>query len=452
MTVEKEFSVVKSEMVRRSRTLPLSGEILVEEGEQVGPDDIIAQTEFIPGAPYVVDLKSELGTKDMSIEQAQKALMVEVGQRVAEGEVLARSGGGLFSRRAEITSPVDGVVEYVSVSQGRILIREDAQSADPVVVVNVARQLDVWPAMVRMYMRFNEGAQVEQGQVLAASPGMDSMDYAYAPASGTIERIDAHNGLVYIVRPVQETRLTAYIPGTVEKIIEGEGATIAGPCTVIKGVFGIGGENFGQLLIVGEPGEKLSTDEFGEEISGRVIVVPGFIDEEVLLRAEDLGASGVVTGSIHQLDLRNFLEEEMNASITGEEDVGMTVILTEGFGHLSMSVDLLRVLDEHEGSTVSVNGRTQVRAGAQRPEMLISLDSLPERPDDTQVTVVEGDPEPGQMVRIITKPYFGRFGEVEEVLSISESYETEAELPSVRVRLQDGRLVVVPLANIEMFR
>ncbi len=451
MTPELEFSLVSDRMLRRDRILPLPGEIMVEEGERVSPDTVVAQTEFIPGDPYIIDLKSELGTGSMSIEQARETIVVKVGQRVAEGEVVARSDGGLLSRRREASAPVEGVVEYISVSQGRILIREDAQSADPVVVVNVARQLDVWPAMVRMYMRFNEGAEVQQGAVLAASPGVGGMDYAYAPTSGTIERIDAHNGLVYIVRPMQETRLTAYIPGTVEKIIDDSGVTIAGPCKVISGVFGVGGENFGEIIVLGQPGDEFDAQLLGDEVTGRVVVVPGHADGTALARAEELGATGFVTGGLHQIELVDFLGSEISAGFTGEEDIGMTVIITEGFGRLSMSNHLLRILQHFEGQMVSINGRTQVRAGAQRPEMVIPLESLPEDAQRESVKVIEGDPKPGQTVRIISEPYFGQFGTIEEVLPISERYETGAELPSVRISLSDGRKIVVPIANVETF-
>ncbi len=445
----EHYSVIRRETVRRERRLPLSGEILVAEGERVGPDSLVARTEFIPGDPYVVDLKSEMRLPRISHGEMQRSLQVAAGQRVTVGETLARVKKGIFGASRTVQSPVSGVVEYVSAVHGRILIREDAQSADPVVVVNVAKQLDVWPAMVRMYMEYREGQEVKQGAVIAASPGTGGMIYAYAPAAGTVQRIDVHNGLVYIVRPVQVTRLTAHVSGTVEEILGDEGVVIGGPSVVINGVFGVGDETFGELLVLGEAGRPLRPDDLDGRVTDRVVALAGPADEAVLSRAEELGARGVIVGGLDELALVSFMKAELGAGMTGEEDIAMTIILTEGFGRLSLPDEILEVLRLYEGAMLSINGRTQVRAGAQRPEVLIPV---PADPGDSfsEVSIAEGEPQPGQLVRVITSPYFGAYGEVEEVLTLSERYETEAELPSLRVLLRDGRRAVIPIPNVEI--
>ncbi len=447
----QEYSIVRLELVRRERRLPLPGEVLVEKGEQVEPDIIVAQTEYIPGDPYVVDLRSDMGLKRFDLDQMRESIEVEPGQRVAKGQRLANLSTGLFSRSRTAESPVDGVVEYVSAVHARILIREEPQSAEPVVVVNVARHLDVWPAMVRMYLRYREGQKVEQGAILAASPGSGGMDYAYAPATGTIERVDVHNGLVYIVRPQQVTRVTAYISGEVVEIIPDEGVVVQGQGLVINGVFGLGRENYGELLILGEAGERVSADNLGDEVAGRIVAVPGPVDADVFLRAEELGARGLIVGGADEMDLVEYLGEEVVSGITGDEPIDMTVILTEGFGRVLMSPEVFEVLRNNEGSLVSVNGRTQVRAGAQRPEIVIPASAEDGRDVRAGVGAEEADPQPGQLVRIITTPHFGAFGEIVEVFPTGKRYETEAELPSVRVRLRDGKDTVIPIMNVEFF-
>jgi len=451
MAVE-EYSIVRFETLQRERRLPLPGQVLVEKGDSVDPDTVVAETEFIPGDPYVVDLKSEMGLKKYTVEQLQNAIEVSVGDRVSTGDLLARVRRGLFAAERTAESPVDGVVEYVSAVHARILVREEPQSAEPVVVVNVARKLDVWPAMVRMYLRFREGQEVKQGEILAASPGTGGMDYAYAPASGTIQRIDVHNGLVYIVRPQQTTRATAYISGEVDEIIDNEGVVIEGTAVVVNGVFGLGGENFGELMVMGETGQEITPEDLGADVAGKVVVIPGTVNGQVLTKAEELGARGVIVGGANEGDLVEFLEDELGAGITGEEPIDLTVILTEGFGRIFMAPEVFNILRQHQGKVVSLNGRTQVRAGAQRPEVIIPASSS-EKDRDLRagMNIAEGDPEPGQLVRIVADPYFGAFGEVTEVLPVSEEYETEASLPSVRVKLRDGNSVVVPIANIEFF-
>ena len=449
MTGGEHYAVMRQETVRRERRLPLPGEILVAEGDRVDPDTLVARTEFIPGDPYVVDLKSEMGVPRISHSDMQESLQVAVGQRVTRGDVLARRKKGLFGASTTVQSPVGGVVEYVSAVHGRILIREDAQSADPVVVVNVARQLDVWPAMVRMYMEYREGQEVRQGAVLAASPGTAGMVYAYAPAAGTIQRVDAHNGLVYIVRPVQVTRLTAHISGVVEKILGDEGVVIRGPSVVLNGVFGVGAEASGELLVLGDADRVMRPGDVDARVADRVVALAGIADEAVLSRVEECGARGIIVGGLDELDLVRFMKAELGAGMTGEEDLSLTIILTEGFGRLSLPAEIVSVLRLHEGVMVSINGRTQVRAGAQRPEVLIPV-PIDAGESFSEVSIAEGEPQLGQLVRIITSPFFGAYGEVEEVLTLGHRYETEAELPSIRVLLRDGRRAVVPVANVEI--
>ncbi len=449
MTGGEHYSVIRRETVRRERRLPLPGEILVAEGDRVSPDTLVARTEFIPGDPYVVDLKSEMGRPRISRSDMQRSLQVAVGQRVTKGDILARMKKGILGGSTTVQSPVGGVVEYVSAVHGRILIREDAQSADPVLVVNVARQLDVWPAMVRMYMEYREGQEVKQGAVLAASPGAAGMVYAYAPAAGTIQRVDAHNGLVYIVRPMQVTRLAAHITGTVEKILGDEGVVIRGPSVVLNGVFGVGAEAFGELLVLGDADRVIRPEDVDAQVADRVVALAGIADEAVLSRAEEYGARGIIVGGLDELDLVHFMKAELGAGMTGEEDLSMTIILTEGFGRLSLPREIVAVLRLYEGVMLSINGRTQVRAGAQRPEVLIPV-PVDGGESFSEVSIAEGEPQPGQLVRIITSPYFGAYGEVEEVLTLSQRYETEAELPSIRVLLRDGRRAVVPVVNVEI--
>ena len=54
--------------------------------------------------------------------------------------------------------------------------------------------------------------------------------------------------------------------------------------------------------------------------------------------------------------------EDAVMAITGQEDVGTTLILTEGFGTLAMAEQAFAILREREGRQASMNGATQIRA------------------------------------------------------------------------------------------
>jgi hypothetical protein len=107
--------------VEKLRRLPLKGQVLVEMGERVLPDTVVARTE-LPGMMQTVRLADRL-----SIEPKEVAatLRVRLGDRVGKGDLLAETKG-LFGRlfRSQATSPTTGIVELISPVTGHVGIRE----------------------------------------------------------------------------------------------------------------------------------------------------------------------------------------------------------------------------------------------------------------------------------------------------------------------------------------
>ncbi len=73
--------------IRRVRQLPFPGEVLVHEGEHVGPDDIIARAD-LPGEVLSLDFARGLGVQ---AEEAHRYLVRDVGEEVVQDDVIAES-------------------------------------------------------------------------------------------------------------------------------------------------------------------------------------------------------------------------------------------------------------------------------------------------------------------------------------------------------------------------
>ncbi len=114
------LKVTERAVIRKTRRLPLLGEVLVEQGKAVSPDTIVARTD-IPGNPQTVNVANSLGVEPEDIAEFMK---VKTGGSIKKGEILAeyRSFFGLFKHT--VTSPVDGVVEMVSTVTGQVTLRE----------------------------------------------------------------------------------------------------------------------------------------------------------------------------------------------------------------------------------------------------------------------------------------------------------------------------------------
>jgi len=455
-------SLMRDAIIRKERLLPLPGEVLVKEGQEVQPETVVARTEELPGEPYVIDLRAELKAPRLTAEEVDRAVLKKVGERVKAQEVIARHSRGFWGEVIACKSPVNGTIEFISRSFARILIREDPRSAQPMAIVPVAKQLDIWPSSLRSYMRFREGDEVRQGMVLAASPSGTGMDYAYSPISGMIEKVCTKTGTVTIVRPVKETTVDAYLAGRVERVIRERGAIVAARGIRLEGVFGIGYEDHGPLAVVTRsPEEDLRPEVLTSAHEGKVIVVGRRITLDGLRKAVDVGAVGAVCGGVDELDLVSWLGKEIDIGVTGQEEVEFTLIITEGFGPMPMADAVFAALLDNQGRVASVNGSTHVRAGVIRPEVILALGpSVGDSSVDATAAGIRseagigGEAEApslveGTVVRLLGSRHFGRRGQVVEVPTERRLLDTEVRERVVRVQLEDGAVVTVPLANVE---
>jgi len=101
--------------IRRMRTLPIPGRVLVRPGQKVSATDVIAQTR-VPSGHLVLDIRRGLGIPQASA--AERCVVRQQGDRLEKGDVIAESGG-VFARI--IRAPMDG--EIVSIYGGQVLLR-----------------------------------------------------------------------------------------------------------------------------------------------------------------------------------------------------------------------------------------------------------------------------------------------------------------------------------------
>jgi len=105
--------------IRKTRRLPLKGEVLVKVGDLVEPETVVARTE-LPGIMQTVRVAEALGIEPTEIE---RVLRVAIGDRVERGTVIAetKSFFGLLTNQCK--SPIDGTVELISPVSGHVGIR-----------------------------------------------------------------------------------------------------------------------------------------------------------------------------------------------------------------------------------------------------------------------------------------------------------------------------------------
>ncbi len=111
--------LISGAMARIERRLPHPGKVLVRVGQRVEPEDVVASC-YIPGTPQIVNLSRALMIAPSKIERAMR---LELGNKVAQGEVLARSGR--FGGRTCL-APVSGEIAAVDTETGYVTIVPDS--------------------------------------------------------------------------------------------------------------------------------------------------------------------------------------------------------------------------------------------------------------------------------------------------------------------------------------
>ena len=316
--------------------------------------------------------------------------------------------------------------------------------------INLANQLSIAPDEIKDYLVKKEGDAVQKDEILAENKPLIKWfkTEIRSPVAGTIESLSEVTGQVLLREPPRVLNLLAYIDGTVVETIPRQGVVVEAHCSLVQGIFGIGGEVWGELLVaVATPDEPLEPGHLIPEMKGKIVVGGAFLPAETMAKAKELGIAGLVVGGIHDKDLRALLGYDLGVAITGTEQVGFTLILTEGFGTIPMASKTFRLLSAHTGQKASISGATQIRAGVIRPEIIIPrTGASTDVPMDFQRTGIRL----GDSVRVIRDPLFGKIGEVSALPSDLASIPTESEVRVLEVTFANGARAVIPRTNIEV--
>jgi hypothetical protein len=316
-------------------------------------------------------------------------------------------------------------------------------------ILKAAGVLGVEAEDVPRYLKKGVGDPIQEKEIIASLSALFGLikKQLVAPFDGEIEAISEVTGQIIVRGKPVPVDVNAYIPGKVVEVMPKEGAVIETNAAFIQGIFGIGGERHGRIRIaVGSPEEELTASHIGEEDRGAVLVGGSMVSMEALRRAVDLGVSCIVVGGIRHTDLTSFIGEEIGVAITGQEEVGITVVVTEGFGRMTMSSTTFELLRHFEGYQASVNGATQIRAGVLRPEIIIPhQEETSEEVDELSAGML-----PGTQVRIIRQPYFGAIGKVVRLPVELQQLESESYVRVLDVDLGTGKIVTIPRANVEI--
>ncbi|MEZ0326177.1 MAG: hypothetical protein ACAH95_09735 [Fimbriimonas sp.] len=320
----------------------------------------------------------------------------------------------------------------------------------PLQTLKLAEKLGVEARDVPSIFKLKAGDTVEKGQVVAETKGLFGMFKSSVTAdySGVIESISEVTGNALVREPSIPVDVNGYIHGTVAQVIPEEGAIIETRCAMVQGIFGVGGERHGTIEIVAkDPSETLDAQHIKPDHRGKILVGGSGVTYEALQRATELGVVGLIVGGVKDSDLIKFLGFDIGVAITGQENISLTLLVTEGFGFLNMAQRTFELLKSLAGKDASLNGATQIRAGVIRPELIVPI---AEEVAQAHVKKEAFLLEIGVPIRVIREPYFGRLGKVTGLPHQLVALESGTEVRVLNAKLDNGEDVTVPRANVEI--
>jgi hypothetical protein len=338
--------------------------------------------------------------------------------------------------------------------------------------MKVAGMLGAQPKDLPGLMLVKVGDAVRVGQPLARSKGIFGMmrTEAASTADGTVESVSDSTGMVIVRGPRQPIEVRAFVAGTVAEVLPREGAIVENAVALVQGIFGIGGEAHGPIAMAcGSHEEELDADDILPAMRGAVVVGGARMTAAAIARAREVGAAAIVSGGIDDQDLRDFLGHDIGVAVTGSERMGITLIVTEGFGSIAMAARTFGLLASHAGRTASVNGATQIRAGVMRPEIVVPLGSeaaagagggtggtgasSADAPGARALAAggaTAGVLEVGTPVRVIRDPHFGVLGTVAALPERPAVLDSGSKARVLEVAVEGGARITVPRANVEL--
>lgn len=368
--------IEKDVITRVIRTLRGKGDLVVNIGQQVTPEEIIGSATVSAGF-RTLNLSNILSVPPHEVE---KLLVRKIGERIYKDELLAFKKGWLFGDKKVITAPTDGVLDFLNNKTGELKI-------------------------------------------------------AFLP---------------------KKINLPAGVYGIVEAVDKQKGqAVIRTQASRIHGVFGSGRSRDGTLHILSKKDGLISKNMVNASYDQYILVGGSLFFKDAITASISNGVSGVITGGINAKDYRGMAGGRLVFPKKLYNDIGISVVVCEGFGSIPMGDDIFSLLSEYEGKFVFIDGNKAFvglpsYSGASLNK--IKNSKLPEQInslEDKDYTKVISELNVGCKVRIVGNSYPGEQGKllaVNDSLTLFPSGVRDflATIETARRKIQ------VPVANLEV--
>lgn len=358
---------------------------------------------------------------------------------VARVKRTLRGKGGLNVKSGQEVTP-DTILGSSTVSAGyRIL--------------NLSTELQVKPQEVEKLLTVKVGQRIYKGELLARKKGLflSKGKIIISPTDGVLDFFNSKTGELKISFFPKKIDLPAGVYGLVEEVDTRRGQVIIRTVVdKIHGLFGSGRSRDGTLHIIGRCDELISRIQVMSKYSGYILAGGSAFLKEAISSSISVGVNGIITGGMDAADFKGMAGGRLAFPKRLDNDIGVSIIVCEGFGSVSMASDIYGILSEYEGKFVFIDGnKAVIEMPKPTSACIVKAKSTILPPDEMERPKEISELVLGCKVRIIGSSYLGEQG----ILRTVDNSQTL--LPSglktfLAIVETSRRKLQVPVANLEI--
>lgn len=229
--------------------------------------------------------------------------------------------------------------------------------------LNLSTLLSVTPADVEKFLIKQIGQRIYQGELLAYKKGglFTAKKQITSPTDGILDFFNNKTGELKISLAPRKADLPAGVYGIVDMVDNSRGQVmIRTQVSRIYGICGSGRSRDGILHILGKKDELVPKNMIQNKFDGQILVGGSLFFKDTISASISAGVSGIITGGINATDYKGMAGGRLSFPKKLDNDIGISIIVCEGFGSIPLGDDIFDELKDHEGRFVFIDGNKAV--------------------------------------------------------------------------------------------
>lgn len=322
--------------------------------------------------------------------------------------------------------------------------------------IDLTEELGVSPREVSKYLNRSLGQTIYRGELLAFKKGgmFGGKKIITAPTDGILDSLDSQTGHLTIRFLPHNLDLPAAVFGVIDAISpDKRKVSVRCEVTQILGIFGSGKMREGILKILSRA-DLINTNQILPQYVEHIVVAGSLVYKDAILSSISKGVNGIITGGINAKDYQAMAGGRISFPRKMGSDIGLGVLVTEGFGSLPIGSDIFEMLAQYEGRFAILDGNSGVLSLPSFENSSMDKVRRVRLPQISNIVVGKEEIEAlelktGQLVRVVAAPFMGEEGNLVSIDQAPSALPSGIKTYLINIKTK-ARMIRVPYSNVEI--